>query len=62
MFSKIKSMFAKEDNPQAPSTDFKHPNMNEGDASQCPFMKQKKDGKAEASSDKKKKENKDSDS
>ena len=54
MFSKIKSLFAKEDNPEAPSNDFKHPNMNEGDASQCPFMKNKKDGKTEASSDKKK--------
>lgn len=44
MFSKIKNMFTSAQ-PSATSTEapFQHPKMGEGDASQCPFMKNKKE-------------------
>lgn len=64
MFSKLKSVFGKQENPEAPPTDFKHPKMEDGDASMCPHMKNMKGGKTEASSTNKKntKESKNSDS
>lgn len=45
MFSKFKSLFADKNNPEVASSDFIHPNTQNGDVSQCPFMsKQKNNG------------------
>lgn len=42
MFSKIKSVFSNKNNPEEPQEKFKHPDMKDGDASQCPFMAKNK--------------------
>jgi len=45
MFSKIKNLFAPA-HPPAPAHQeipFQHPKMGEGDASECPFIKNKKE-------------------
>jgi len=50
MFSKIKNMFTSAQ-PPAPAHQelpFQHPKMGEGDASECPFMKNKKEDTANA--------------
>jgi hypothetical protein len=45
MFSKIKNMFSS--SPSNPTNNqeipFQHPKIAEGDASECPFMKNKKE-------------------
>lgn len=43
MFSKIKSIFSDRNNPETESPSFKHPKLQEGDISQCPFMNKTKE-------------------
>lgn len=55
MFSKIKSVFSNKNNPEEPQEKFKHPDMKDGDASQCPFMTKNKNN-PESNSNKTKKD------
>ncbi len=56
MFSKLKSIVSDKNNPEDETKSFKHPEVHEGDASQCPFMNKnkEKENKPESKSDKKK--------
>ena len=47
MFSKIKSIFSDKNNPETQSSSFKHPQVHEGDVSQCPFMSKTKNKQSE---------------
>lgn len=59
MFSKVKSLFTDKNNPEAAPSDFKHPNTQSGDASQCPFMNKQKNNTDKNTNANKKNKNKD---
>lgn len=44
MFSKIKSLFKEQNNPESAPSDFKHPEINGEEIGQCPFMNKQKNG------------------
>ena len=44
MFSKVKTLFSKQEIPEVSPVDFKHPPTADADPQQCPFMKNKKAG------------------
>lgn len=48
MFSKIKSLFKEQNNPESAPSDFKHPEINGEEIGQCPFMSKQKNGAAPA--------------
>ncbi len=42
MFSKIKTLLTSKPNPEQPKSDFKHPEMGDGNMAECPFMSKQK--------------------